>query len=88
MGIFIKPDKKYQVGYLPYTPEMMKLVAWCLDNKIEVSLRYSGSPKEFCVEVKIKGTLYKDPKNRKYTDKEALKQMYEYYKYYYEKYNK
>lgn len=85
--MYIKPNKNYQVGYYPYTKEMMKQVAWCLRNDISVSLRYGGKPKEFYVEIKIKDRIYADPKGRRYPGMEALEKMYEYYAYYYNKYN-
>ena len=39
---------------------------------------------EWLVELRINKKTHTDPKV--YTDKEALKKMYEYYKYYYDKY--
>jgi len=86
--MFIKPHKNYQPGYLPYSAKMIKHAGWCLSNKIAVSLRYAGTPREFYVEISIKGAIHKDPKGRKYRGEDALKKMYEYYEYYYTKYNK
>jgi hypothetical protein len=37
------------------------------------------------IEIKLKGTVHEDP--LRYDDKDALRKMYEYYKYYYNKYN-
>jgi hypothetical protein len=85
--MFIKPHKNYQPGFLSYSAEMIKQAGWCLANKIAVSLRYAGKPSQFCVEVTIKGRLHKDPQNRSYSGEDALKKMYEYYAYYYNKYN-
>tara|TARA_R110000737_G_scaffold213852_1_gene230876 strand:- start:5314 stop:5577 length:264 start_codon:yes stop_codon:yes gene_type:complete len=84
--MFIKPNKIYQPGFLPYSNLMLKHAGWCLTNKIAVSLRFA-KPREFFVEISIKGSVHKDPKERCYTGEEALLKMYEYYKYYYEKYN-
>tara|TARA_R110000765_G_scaffold26604_1_gene64870 strand:+ start:40 stop:297 length:258 start_codon:yes stop_codon:yes gene_type:complete len=85
--MFIKPNKNYQPGFLPYSNLMLKHAGWCLANKIEVSLRFA-MPGEFYVEISIKGRVHKDPNGRCYSGKDALIKMYEYYQYYYDKYNK
>jgi len=42
--------------------------------------------KSWNIDITLKGKVNKDPKD--YTDEEALIKMYEYYKYYYDKYEK
>tara|TARA_R100000664_G_C2708668_1_gene106259 strand:+ start:472 stop:777 length:306 start_codon:yes stop_codon:yes gene_type:complete len=73
-------------GYIPYTDENMKHIAWCLNNKISVSVVPNwDTARKWMVEIKIKNKVNTDPVD--YTDEEALIKMYEYYKYYYDKYN-
>ena len=65
-----------------WSQEEMKIIGWCLNENIGVSI----SP-DWKVEIRInKGSWKRDPKDYEY--KEAMKKMYEYYKYYYDKYNK
>ena len=79
MGIGFRNSKKIRgktPGFLKYTKQDMKRVGWC--NK--------KGGKEWKVELNINKKIHMDPKA--YKDKEALAKMYEYYKYYYDKYNK
>jgi hypothetical protein len=73
-------------GLLIYSKENMRHVSWCLDNGICISVtpNWSTSTK-WTIEVKLKGTVHADP--LEYKDEAALRKMYEYYKYYYNKYN-
>ena len=75
-------------GYHPYTPEDMKRAGWCIKKgiKIPVVPNWDGPNNEWRVEININGEIHFDPKV--YEDEEALTKMYEYYKYYYDKYNK
>ena len=87
-GNSYKPKTKKKKGgtlYYPYTNEDMKIVGWCLNKNIEVAV----SPGETNWKVGIrmnKGKWNRDP--GVYEHEEAMKKMYEYYKYYYDKYNK
>ena len=83
-----KPKTKKKKGnslYYPYTKEDMKIVGWCLNEKIEIAV--SPGETNWKVEIRMnKGSWNKDPGI--YEHGEAMKKMYEYYKYYYDKYNK
>ena len=81
-----KTKKKKETSFYPWTKEDMKRVQWCLDRNIGVAVSpISGS--NYKVEIRMnKGDWKRDPKDYGY--EEAMKKMYEYYKYYYDKYNK
>ena len=79
-----KKKKKGNSLYYPHTREDLKRVQWCLDRNIGVAVSPSGT--DWKVEIRMnKGDWKRDPKD--YEHKEAMKKMYEYYKYYYDKYN-
>jgi len=82
-----KPSKGARnPGRIPYTLDDMKRIGWCLDNKIGVSVIPNwDTAKMWMVQITVKGTVRTDPVD--YTDEQALIKMYEYYKYYYDKYN-
>ncbi len=62
----------------------MKRVQWCLDRNICAAVSPDGN--KWKVEIRLnKGDWKRDP--NEYTHEEAMKKMYEYYKYYYDKYN-
>ena len=87
-GNSYKPKVKKKKGnslYYPYTKEDVKRVQWCLDKNIGVAVSPSGT--NWKVEIRMnKGNWKQDP--GAYEHEEAMKKMYEYYKYYYDKYNK
>ena len=80
--------KKKKIGaslYYPYTREDMKRVNWCLEKNIEVAVSPGNS--KWKVEIRMnKGDWKRDP--GVYEHDEAMEKLYEYYKYYYDKYNK
>ena len=86
-GNSYKPKTKKKKGgslYYPYTREDMKRVGWCLNKNIHVAV--SPGETKWKVEIRInKGNWNKDPGI--YEHSEAMEKMYEYYKYYYDKYN-
>ena len=88
-GNSYKPKVKKKKGtslYYPYTKEDMKRVGWCMNKDINVAVTPDGN-NNWKVEIKLNNSQYKrDPKS--YSHEEAMKKMYEYYKYYYDKYNK
>ena len=91
MGLGWKNSKKAigrTPGYLPYTRENTKHAGWCMRKgiKIPVSPNWEGASNELKIEININGKIHFDPAI--YEGKEALTKMYEYYKYYYDKYNK
>ena len=80
-----KTKKKKVDLYYAYTKEDIKRVGWCMNNNIEVAV--SPGEIQWKVEIRMnKGKWNKDP--GVYEHEEAMKKMYEYYKYYYDKYNK
>ena len=87
-GNSYKPKtKKKKSGslYYPQTDEDMKRVSWCMNKNIHIAV----NPGEIKWKVEIrmnKGNWKQDP--GVYEHEEAMKKMYEYYKYYYDKYNK
>ena len=83
MAFFKKASKGLSPGYYPYTPENMKQVGWCLNKNIKIAVIPNGN--NWQVELNINNKIHLDPKI--YEDKEAIKKMYEYYKYYYDKHN-
>ena len=80
-----KTKKKKQFSFYPWTKEDMKRVQWCLNKNINVAVSPSGT--NWKVEIRMNKSDWKrDPKDYEY--EKAMKKMYEYYKYYYDKYNK
>ena len=75
-------------GFLPYTDDNIKHAGWCINKgiKIPVSPNWEGPGYEWKIEININGKIHCDPAI--YEGAEALTKMYEYYKYYYDKYNK
>ena len=73
-------------GFLTYTKQDMKHVGWCHEKNIKIAVvpNWDGKGDEWKIELNINKKIHTDPKV--YKDKEALAKMYEYAKYYYEKY--
>tara|TARA_R100000152_G_C6744711_1_gene168401 strand:+ start:260 stop:529 length:270 start_codon:yes stop_codon:yes gene_type:complete len=81
---FKKKKKKLDIYAYPYTKDDMKRVSWCIDRNIEIAVIPSDN--YWIVEIRMnKGKWKQDPKQYEYG--EAMKKLYEYYKYYYDKYN-
>ena len=82
MAFYKKAAKGLSPGSHSYTREDMKRVGWCLNKNIEIAV--SPGETNWKVEIRLnKGNLKQDPKE--YEHEEAMKKMYEYYKYYYDK---
>ena len=80
-----KPKKKKKTTglYYPYTKEDIKRVDWCLSRNIAIAV-VPLSSSTWKVEIRLnKGEWKRDPNEYEY--EEAMKKMYEYYKYYYDK---
>ena len=89
MGIGFRNAKKvvgHSPGFLEYTKQDIKHVGWCNKKGIKIAVipHWESSKGEWRVELNINNKIHLDPKV--YKDKEALAKMYEYYKYYYNKY--
>ena len=69
-----------------YTPENMKHIGFCLKKGIKIAVipYWEGSTDEWKVELNINKKIHLDPKV--YRADEAHVKMYEYAKYYYDKY--
>ena len=65
----------------------MKVVGWCLQNKIGVGISpdWKHELSKWQIDISINGNIHTDP-NR--YNGNVLDKMYEYYKYYYDKHNK
>ena len=78
-----KKKKKGTSLYYPYTDEDIKRVDWCLSRNIAIAVAPLSSS-TWKVEIRLnKGEWKRDPNEYEYD--EAMKKMYEYYKYYYDK---
>jgi len=91
MGIGFRNSKKVvgkSPGFLNYTKQDIKHASWCIRKGIKIAVipDWKNNNSEWKIELNINKSIHVDPKV--YKDKEALAKMYEYYKYYYDKYNK
>ena len=81
--------KKAKAGKSPgmrfYTHQEIKMVGWCMNKNIFVSISPGKGIDDWFLEIKLNGKTHTDSKA--YTGLEALDKLYEYYKYYYNKYN-
>jgi hypothetical protein len=70
-----------------WSAEEMKVIGWCLQNKIGVGISpdWNDDLQRWQIEININGKVHTDP-NR--YNGNVLDKMYEYYKYYYDKHNK
>ena len=89
MGIGWLNSKKLRgrsPGFLTYTKQDIKHIIWCLKKGIKIAVipNWDGGSDEWKIELNINKKIHTDPKV--YKDKEALAKMYEYAKYYYDKY--
>ena len=82
MPYYKKASEGLSPGYHPYTPDDMKRIGWCLKKNIKIAVIPSGT--EWNVQISLNGKIHLDPD--RYTGYDALGKMYEYYKYYYDKY--
>ena len=73
-------------GYHPYTDKDMKHIGFCMKKGIKIAVipYWEGSSDEWRLELNINNKIHLDPKV--YKVREAHEKMYEYAKYYYDKY--
>ena len=66
----------------------MNIIAWCLNNNIKVGMSpdWKHELDYWQIDINVNNKNHTDP--NRYNDEQALKKMYEYYKYYYDKHNK
>tara|TARA_A100001201_G_scaffold1238_2_gene3240 strand:- start:485 stop:754 length:270 start_codon:yes stop_codon:yes gene_type:complete len=86
-----KKWQKAPVRTLPkktWETEEMKVIGWCMNNNIKVSISpdWKDEFKRWQIEININGKNHTDPK--RYDDDVVYEKFNEYYKYYYDKYNK
>ena len=64
----------------------MKIVGWCLNKNIGISIMadWKSELNNWQIVIKINKKIFTDP--NRYEDDKVLDKVYEYYKYYYEKY--
>ena len=88
--MFKKKQKKVSrsAGPNPIPIGYSKMIQWCLDNSIAVCVvpDWDRSSEYWKIEIKINNKVHVDP--AVYTVANVHKKKYEYYKYYYDKYNK
>tara|TARA_R110002020_G_scaffold50211_2_gene142104 strand:- start:122 stop:379 length:258 start_codon:yes stop_codon:yes gene_type:complete len=84
MAFYKKAAKGLSPGSHPYTRGDMKRVNWCMNKGIKIAVIPNGI--DWQVELNINKKIHLNPEIYK-ADK-AYEKMYEYYKYYYDKYNK
>ena len=85
-----KKHKKKGLGRspesIPYTDDNMKHVAWCMNNSIVVGFSpLWDTEDQWQIDIQINATVSVDPNT--YSGDEVMAKVYEYYKYYYDKYN-
>ena len=64
-----------------------KMIQWCWNNSIAIAItpNWDMSDGNWKIEIRINNKVHVDPAN--YTVANVHDKMYEYYKYYYDKYN-
>ena len=64
-----------------------KMIQWCLNNNIAIAITpdWNKTFEDWKIEIKINNKVHVDP--AEYTIADVHDKMYEYYKYYYDKYN-
>ena len=81
--------RPFKPGFYGWTKEDFKIISWCINNSIACCViparKIESGGYDFCIEIVINGKSNFSPSFRK--DEVLIKQM-EYYKYYYDKYNK
>jgi hypothetical protein len=71
-----------------WTNEEMKIIGWCLNKNIKVAITpdWEEDANKWLIEININNKIHKDP--NKYNNETVYNKVNEYYKYYYDKYNK
>ena len=81
--------RAFSPGFRPLSKLESKMIQWCINNGIACcvvwSQGYAGPGEDFCVEIIINGKSNFSPNFKK---QEVMDKQVEYYKYYYDKYNK
>jgi hypothetical protein len=71
-----------------WTNEEMKIIGWCLNKNIKVAItpNWEEDANKWLIEININNKIHKDPSS--YSSQTVYNKVNEYYKYYYDKYNK
>ena len=71
-----------------WTFEEMKTIGWCLNKNIKVAITpdWKGDVNKWFIEININKKIHTDP--NLYNNETVYNKVNEYYKYYYDKYNK
>ena len=71
-----------------WTEPEMKIIGWCLNKSIGVGISpdWKDDLNRWQIELNINGKIHTDP--NRYGDDVVYNKVNEYYKYYYDKYNK
>ena len=81
--------RPFKPGFRPLSKLESKMIQWCLNSSIACCVipapKYTAWSEDFCVEIVINGKSNFSPNFKK---QEVLEKQIEYYKYYYDKYNK
>jgi|TARA_B100000900_G_scaffold308387_1_gene267098 hypothetical protein len=81
--------KPFKPGIRQLSKLESKIVSWCINNGIACCVvpaqKYTGFNQDFCIEIVINGKSNFSPNFKKL---EVMDKQIEYYKYYYDKYNK
>ena len=87
-GFKYKKTSGRSSGSHPYTRENMKHISWCAKHGIKIAIipHWEGDVDDWRIELNINKKIHLDPKV--YEPDEAHVKMYEYAKYYYDKYKK
>ena len=66
----------------------MKIIGWCLTKNIKIGISpdWKDELNRWQIEININGKAHADPNH--YSDEVVYNKVNEYYKYYYDKYNK
>ena len=66
----------------------MKIIGWCLNNNIGVGISpdWKDDMNRWQIDININGKIHTDP--NRYENEVVYNKVNEYYKYYYDKYNK
>ena len=77
--------KRINMGYFMATTVQRKHMQWCINNGIKIS-PFARNTYEWYIDIDINNKKNKSP--QVYTKKDLWEQIFNYYKYYYNKYAK